>query len=129
MDLVGSHETRNKFKLYIFFLIFIFFVTIIVLVLTFKVKLKIIPTENTMNYYWSWINFDGKLLKNKIVVKPNQFETWLLSRLNWVLWSLILYVVCVCMYVYVCMWYFAKLITVSTYIDVLSWDLDTMILG
>ena len=26
------------------------------------------------------------------------------------------------------MWYFAKLITVSTYIDVLSWDLDTMIL-
>ena len=35
-----------------------------------------------------------------------------------------------CMYVvYVCMWYFAKLITVSTYIDVLSWDLDTMILG
>ena len=27
------------------------------------------------------------------------------------------------------MWYFAKLITVSTYIDVLSWDLDTMILG
>ena len=35
-----------------------------------------------------------------------------------------------CMYgVCVCMWYFAKLITVSTYIDVLSWDLDTMILG
>ena len=34
-----------------------------------------------------------------------------------------MYVVCVCM------WYFAKLITVSTYIDVLSWDLDTMILG
>ena len=32
------------------------------------------------------------------------------------------------MYVCVCMWYFAKLITVSTYIDVLSWDLDTMIL-
>ena len=32
-------------------------------------------------------------------------------------------------YVCVCMWYFAKLITVSTYIDVLSWDLDTMILG
>ena len=32
--------------------------------------------------------------------------------------------------VYVCiLWYFAKLITVSTYIDVLSWDLDTMILG
>ena len=28
----------------------------------------------------------------------------------------------VCMYVCVCMWYFAKLITVSTYIDVLSWD-------
>ena len=27
------------------------------------------------------------------------------------------------------MWYFAKLITVSTNIDVLSWDLDTMILG
>ena len=34
-----------------------------------------------------------------------------------------------CMYVCVCMWFFAKLITVSTYIDVLSWDLDTMILG
>ena len=33
------------------------------------------------------------------------------------------------MYACVCMWYFAKLITVSTYIDVLSWDLDTMILG
>ena len=33
------------------------------------------------------------------------------------------------MYVCVCMWYFAKLITVSTYIDVLSWDLETMILG
>ena len=32
------------------------------------------------------------------------------------------------MYV-VCSMYFAKLITVSTYIDVLSWDLDTMILG
>ena len=40
--------------------------------------------------------------------------------------SVCMYVVC--MYVYVCMWYFAKLITVSTYIDVLSWDLDTMIL-
>ena len=36
----------------------------------------------------------------------------------------------VCMYVVcVCMWLFAKFITVSTYIDVLSWDLDTMILG
>ena len=35
----------------------------------------------------------------------------------------------VCMWGCVCMWYFAKLITVSTYIDVLSWDLDTMILG
>ena len=34
----------------------------------------------------------------------------------------------VCMYV-VCMWYFAKLITVSTYIDVFPWDLDTIILG
>ena len=33
-----------------------------------------------------------------------------------------------CMYV-VCMWYFAKLITVSTYIDVFPWDLDTIILG
>ena len=39
-----------------------------------------------------------------------------------------MYVVC-SMYVCVCMWYFTKLITVSTYIDVLSWDLDTMILG
>ena len=28
-----------------------------------------------------------------------------------------------CMYVCVCMWYFAKLITVSTYIDVLSMGL------
>ena len=36
-----------------------------------------------------------------------------------------------CLYVYVvCMLYFAKLIAVSTYIDVLvPWDLDTMILG
>ena len=33
------------------------------------------------------------------------------------------------MYVCVCMWHFAKLMTVSTYIDELSWDLDTMILG
>ena len=59
----------------------------------------------------------------------------LLSRLNVVqketMWSLILYVVCsmyvvcVCMYVVI----FAKLITVSTYIDVFPWDLDTMILG
>ena len=31
-----------------------------------------------------------------------------------------MYVVCVCL------WYFAKLITVSTYIDVMSWDLDTI---
>ena len=31
------------------------------------------------------------------------------------------------MYV-VCMWYFAKLITISTYIDVFPWDSDTMIL-
>ena len=37
-----------------------------------------------------------------------------------------MYVVCS---MYLCMWYFAKLITVSTYIDELSWDLDTMILG
>ena len=47
--------------------------------------------------------------------------------------SMCMYVVVVCrpsMYVVcVCMWYFAKLITLSTYIDVLSWDLDTMILG
>ena len=35
--------------------------------------------------------------------------------------------VCVCMYV-VC-GKFCKLITVSTYIDVFAWDLDTMILG
>ena len=27
------------------------------------------------------------------------------------------------------MWYFAKLVTVSTFIDVFPWDLDTMILG
>ena len=34
------------------------------------------------------------------------------------------------MYVVCSMWYFfAKLITVSTYIDVFPWDLDTMILG
>ena len=43
-----------------------------------------------------------------------------------------LYVVCKC-YVrtkVVCsIWYFAKLISVSTYIDVFSWDLDTVILG
>ena len=36
------------------------------------------------------------------------------------------------MYMYrvyvVCMWYFAKLITVSIYIDVFPWDLDTKIL-
>ena len=58
-----------------------------------------------------------------------------LSLLNLVLketvCSLIPYIVpCVilCMYV-VFMWYFAKLITVSTYIDVFPWDLDTMILG
>ena len=55
-----------------------------------------------------------------------------LSRLNVVqketMWSLILYVVCVCsmcMYVVI----FAKLITVSAYIDVFPWDLDKMILG
>ena len=37
-----------------------------------------------------------------------------------------MYVVCT----YVCsMWYFAKLITVSTYIDGFPWDLDTMILS
>ena len=35
----------------------------------------------------------------------------------------------VCMDVVCRMWYFAKLITVSTYIDVFPWDLDTMILG
>ena len=41
--------------------------------------------------------------------------------------SMYVYVVCVggCMYVVI----FAKLITVSTYIDVFPWDLDTMILG
>ena len=33
--------------------------------------------------------------------------------------------ICMCMYVVIC----AKLITVSTYIDVFPWDLDTMILG
>ena len=37
------------------------------------------------------------------------------------------------MYVYVCMCMyvvsFAKLITISTYIDLFPWDLDTMILG
>ena len=33
--------------------------------------------------------------------------------------------VCVCMYVVI----FAKLITVSAYIDVFPWDLDTVILG
>ena len=75
-DLVGSHETRNKFKLYIFFLTFIFFVTISILFLTFKVKFKIIPTENVINYYWSWIDFDGKLVKKKIVVKSNHLETF-----------------------------------------------------
>ena len=35
-----------------------------------------------------------------------------------------MYVVCS-----MCMWYFAKLITVSMYIDVLSWDLDQWSLG
>ena len=54
-----------------------------------------------------------------------------MSRLNCVqketMWSLVLYVVR--MYVVCRMWYFAKLITVSTYIDVFLWDLDTMILG
>ena len=39
--------------------------------------------------------------------------------------SMCMYVVCMCMYVVI----FAKLITVSTYIDVFPWDLDTMILG
>ena len=43
--------------------------------------------------------------------------------------SMCMYVICVvcsmCMYVV----NFAKLITVSTYIDVFPWDLDTMILG
>ena len=27
------------------------------------------------------------------------------------------------------MWYFANMITVSTYIDVFQWDLDTIIIG
>ena len=38
--------------------------------------------------------------------------------------SLILFVVCICS-----MCNFAKLITVSTYIDVFPWALDTIILG
>ena len=107
MDLVGSHETRNKFKLYIFFLIFIFFVTIIVLVLTFKVKLKIIPTENTINYYWSWINFDGKLLKkqNSCEAEPVWDMTFVSPELSSVIThsvrSMCMYV-CMCMYVVFC---------------------------
>ena len=41
-----------------------------------------------------------------------------------------MYVVIVCRVVCTCsMWYLAKLITVSTYLDVFSWDLDTVILG
>ena len=39
--------------------------------------------------------------------------------------SMCMYVVCMCMYVVI----FAKLITVSAYIHVFPWDLDTMILG
>ena len=48
--------------------------------------------------------------------------------------SMCMYVVCVvcgvflfCFVLFVL--FFAKLITVSTYIDVFPWDLDTMILG
>ena len=67
---------KYTFKLYIFFLTFIFFVTISILFLTFKGKFKIIPTENVINYYWSWINFDGKLVKKKNVVKSNHLETF-----------------------------------------------------
>ena len=67
LTLLEVMKQETSLIVYIFFLTFIFFVTISILFLTFKVKFKIIPAENVINYYWSWINFDGKLVKKKLL--------------------------------------------------------------
>ena len=109
-----------------------------------------------MSYFWGhFLNFESKIPNgevsgiffNKHVHYPNfghlvsqnhpKDESLIVSpELSSVRDYVITHSVCsMCMYVCsmyvvcVCMWYFAKLVTVSTYIDVLSWDLDTMILG
>ena len=68
-------------------------------------------------------NKDNFAIKNTLFVSPERS-----SERDYVITDSVrsMYVyVCMCMYVVI----FAKLITVSTYIDVFPWDLDTMILG
>ena len=88
--------------------------------------------------YWTLSQFSYNIVSTKFVhftISSYAAGAYFLSRLNVVqeetMWSLILYVVCMYVYVGMCMYVviFAKLITVSTYIDVFPWDLDTMILG